>query len=383
VVLESAPVVVPITFTANVHELFTGIVPPASDRLPEAATAVTVPAPHVPASPFGVAINSPAGSVSVKATPVSETVFATGFVIVKLRAVEPFNGMLAAVNAFVIVGAAAMLRFAVAVFPAPPLVAVTGAVVFVKLPTAVPVTLMEKVQEAFAASVAPEREAVAEAATAVIVPPPQVPVSPFGVATTNPGGKVSVKATPVSAAEFETGLVIVKLSEVEPFSGMLVTPNDFAIEGGASTKRLAEAVVPVPPSADATAPVVLFLVPAAVPVTFTEKLQAALAASAAPDRLTRPAAAGAVIVPPPQVPISPFGVETTRPTGRVSVNPTALNPFPAFGFARLKVSEVLPLSATLGAPNDFAMVAGAAMVKAALEVFPVPALEELMLTLLL
>jgi hypothetical protein len=36
---------------------------------------------------------------------------------------------------------------------------------------------------------------------------------------------------------------------------------------------LAEAVPPVPPSVEVTAPVVLFFVPAVVPVTFTEKVQ--------------------------------------------------------------------------------------------------------------
>jgi len=40
-----------------------------------------------------------------------------GLVMLKVREVEPFNGMLAAPNAFVIVGGVATVRLAVAVLP--------------------------------------------------------------------------------------------------------------------------------------------------------------------------------------------------------------------------------------------------------------------------
>ena len=70
--------------------------------LPVPATAVTVP-PHVLASPFGVATTRPAGSVSVKPTPVS-AVPAFGLVSVNVSVVVPFTRMPGAPKAFAIVG---------------------------------------------------------------------------------------------------------------------------------------------------------------------------------------------------------------------------------------------------------------------------------------
>jgi hypothetical protein len=118
----------------------------------------------------------------------------------------------------------------------------------------------------------PVRLTEPDPATAVAVPP-QVFVSPFGVATMSPTGNTSVKATPVSATALAARLVIVKVSEVVPFSGIAAAPNPLAIDGGATTLMLAEAVPPVPPSMEVMLPVVLFFVPAVVPVTFTEKVQ--------------------------------------------------------------------------------------------------------------
>ena len=88
-----------------------------------------------------------------------------------------------------------------------------------------------------------------------------------------------------------------------------------------TTTMLAEAVPPVPPSTDVTAPVVLIFVPAFVPVTFTLNVHEALPARVALVRLTLPEPAVAVITPPPQLPVSPFGVAITRPAGSVSVKP--------------------------------------------------------------
>src|SRR5439155_23814345 len=100
-------------------------------------------------------------------------------------------------------------------------------------------------------------------------------------------GSVSVKPTPVSvslgwtdrprflapagcpcgpAVSAPFGLVMVKLSEVVPWSGIVAAPNDVTIDGGAITSRLADAVFPLPPSVEVTAPVVLLLTPAVVPV---------------------------------------------------------------------------------------------------------------------
>src|SRR5690349_7277865 len=77
----------------------------------------------------------------------------------------------------------------------------------------------------------------------------------------------------------------------------------------------------------------------AVPVAFTLKLHDAPAASAAPDRLTLLDPATAVIAPPPQLPLSPFGVETTSPAGRESVKPTPVSD-EALGLVSVKLSDV-------------------------------------------
>src|SRR6266700_2141129 len=261
------PAVVPVTFTDNVHEALTANVPP--DRLtdPEPATAVAVP-PHVLDSPFGVATTKPAGRVSVKATPVNATL-AFGFVMVKVREVEPFSGIVAAPNALVIVGGATTVMFADAVLPVPPFVEVTLPVVLFFRPAVVPVTFAVSVHEVLTAIVPPVKLTLPEPATAVAVPP-QVLVNPLGVATTRPAGSVSVKATPVSATVLAAGLVMVKVSEVVPFSGIVAAPNALAIEGGATTVRVAVLlVVPVPPSVEVIVLVVLSASPAAMPFTVT------------------------------------------------------------------------------------------------------------------
>ena len=98
------PTVVPVTFTVIVQDdAPTGRTPVASATLPDAAVAVTVP-PQVFTSPFGVETTSPAGSVSVKATPVS-AVARLGLVRVNVSVVVPLTVMLGAPKALEIVGA--------------------------------------------------------------------------------------------------------------------------------------------------------------------------------------------------------------------------------------------------------------------------------------
>ena len=169
------------------------------------------------------------------------------------------------------VGVAATVRLAEAVFPVPPFVEDTAPVVLVKLPVAAPLTL--KLTEQFPATPAdpPLSRTLVEPAVAVSVPP-QLEVSPLGVAITNPAGSVSVKAMPDSPTVFARGSVMVKLSVVLALSPMLLDANASAITGGATTAIDAEAVLPVPPSFEETVPVVSFGAPAAVPVTFTEKV---------------------------------------------------------------------------------------------------------------
>ena len=84
-----------------------------------------------------------------------------------------------------------------------------------------------------------------------MVPPPQEPVSPFGVETTRPAGSVSLKPTPVSVVVVLL-FWMVKVKLVEPFSGMLAAPKALMITGGATTVIDALEVLPVPPSVEVT-----------------------------------------------------------------------------------------------------------------------------------
>src|SRR5437879_1458519 len=127
---------------------------------------------------------------------------------------------------------------------------------------------------------------------------------------------------------------------------------------GPATLRLAEAVPPLPPSVEVTAPVTLFFVPVLVPETFTVKLHEALAASAAADKLTVLDPAVAVIVRPPQLPVRPLGVATTNPAGIMSVKPIPVKEALVLGLDRWNMSEVVLFNAIFAAPNDFEIVGG-------------------------
>jgi hypothetical protein len=78
-------------------------------------------------------------------------------------------------------------------------------------------------------------------------------------------------------------------------------------------------------------PVVLFFAPVVVPDTFALNVHDALPASEAPLKLMVPDPAVAVMVPPPQLPMSPFGVETIKPAGSESVKPMPDSVAEAFG----------------------------------------------------
>ena len=62
-----------------------------------------------------------------------------------------------------------------------------------------------------------------------------------------------------------------------------------------------------------------------MPVTFTAKVHEVLDARLAPVKLITFVACVAVIVPPPQLPVRPFGVESTRPAGSVSLKTTPVS----------------------------------------------------------
>jgi len=230
----------------------------------------------------------------------------------------------------------------------------------------------------FTAMVAPVN-AIPVGAVVVSVPP-QTAAEPL--ATVSPVGNVSVKATPVSASTFPAGFVMVNVSEVVAFSAIVEGLNAFAMDGGATTEMLAVAVPPVPPSVEVTLPVVFVCCPAAMPVTLTENVQEALAAIVPPLRLMTFVPAVAVIVPAPHVPVRPFGVETTRPAGSVSLKPTPVSATVVLLFWIVKVKLVEPFSGIEAAPKALIMTGGATTVMEALEVLPVPPLVELACTLL-
>jgi len=123
------PAVVPCTFIDTAHDPLAASVPVAKLTEPAPAVAVAVPA-QVLLKLFGVATTSPAGNVSVNASPVSVTP-AFGFVMLSVNDVAPFSGIVAAPNTFVIVGGPATVRFAEPVLPVPPFVEDTFPVVFV------------------------------------------------------------------------------------------------------------------------------------------------------------------------------------------------------------------------------------------------------------
>ena len=179
--------------------------------------------------------------------------------------------------------------------------------------------------------------------------------------------------TPVSETVLPAGLVIVKVSDVVAFKAIELDPNDLDITGAASTETEAEAVRPVPPSFEVTAAVVLFWVPAVVPVTFTEKVQGVLAARVAPDKLTTPPPAVAVMVPPPQLPDSPLlGEEIASPEGSVSLKATPESATVVFRFEIVKLKEVEPFTGMVDAPKLLLMVGGPTTVILAVPAVPVP-----------
>src|SRR5262249_30840970 len=126
---------------------------------------------------------------------------------------------------------------------------------------------------------APER-AMPVGAVVVNVPPQVVEVP---LATVSPVGSVSVKATPASAVD-ACGLVMVKVKLVVALSAMPDGLKTLAIDGGAITVTLAEAVLPVPPSVEEIALVVLFWTPAVDPLTLAAIVQELLAAIEPPFR---------------------------------------------------------------------------------------------------
>src|SRR5262249_9831050 len=249
-VLFCKPAAVPVTFTEKVQELLAGIVPPDKLLTLVPCVAVIVPAPQVPLSPLGVEITRPAGSVSLKATPLRATVVLL-FWMVKVKLGERFKGIEAAPNALLMVGGATTVIEAFDVLPVPPLVDVTCTLLFFA-PAVVPCTFSETVQFEFGATEAPDKLTVEDPSAAVAVPPLQLVVTLLGVAATRPAGRLSVKATPVSVRFWLLLLSMVKVRLVVAFSGIVAAPKALTMCGGLMTVRsgFVWAVLPLPASVE-------------------------------------------------------------------------------------------------------------------------------------
>ncbi len=88
--------------------------------------------------------------------------------------------------------------------------------------------------------------------------------------------------------------------------------NKLIAGAGAFTRTLAVLVLPVPPLVEPTV-TELFFRPVVLPVTLTENVHVWPAVKVALAKLIVVVPAVAIMVPPPQVPDKPFGVDTTKP----------------------------------------------------------------------
>src|SRR5215471_2090134 len=240
----------------------------------------------------------------------------------------------------------------------------------------------------------PLRLMLVELAVAVTVPP-HVLLTPGVLATCNPFVRGSLNATPFSAVVLLPGLVMVNVTVVVPFSGIVAAPNALLMVGGATTFRVAVLlVVPVPPSVELIAPVVLLASPSTVPFTSTLTVHEVLWATLPPDRLITPLPAVAVTVPPHV--LVTFGVlDTTRValpgpplTGSVSLKLTPVrSPLAGvvglFGLLMVKVTVVVPFRGMLVGLNALLIVGGATTVTVAVAGVLAPPSVELTVTLLI
>jgi hypothetical protein len=367
------PGVVAFTFTENAHEELAAIVAPDKLILLEPATPVITSPVQEPVIPLGVSTIRPAGRTSTNPTS-SKPAAAFGFEIENVSVLLPFNETLEGLNAAVNDAGAITIRVAVLLAAPPPLsVEEIIPLVFVCTPAETPVTFTLITQDAFAASIAPDRAIEADPAAAVIVPFAQELVSPLGDEICNPAGKLSENEIPLSEITFADGLVILKASVVDPFNGMVTAPNVAAMDGAVAERRVAEALFPVPPLVELTLPVVLRNVPAMAVVTLTLNVHEPCAAIVPPVMTTLFPPATAVIAAPPHDPLRPFGEATSKPAGNVSVKATPVSDTVLLvGFVIVNESELGLFGAMLAAPNAFARTGGATTVMLAEAVPPVP-----------
>jgi hypothetical protein len=276
-------------------------------------------------------------------------------------------------NDFEIDGGATTVIDAEAVLPVPPLAADTLPVVLLFTPAVAPVTVTVIVQLVLVPMLPPLK--LMEPGAVVVSVPPHCVEVPVG--TVNPVGNVSVNVTPVKAVVV-FGLVMVNVSTLVPFSGMVDASNDFEIDGGPITVSVAVLLVlPAPLSFELITPVVFIHTPVVEPVTVTLKLQLLLPPVPSVPPVNEIILGAVVLSVPPHVEVGPE-VATVTPAGSVSVKLMPVRFCDPFGLVMVKLSEVVAPSSTLEDPNDLETVGGAATLNIAVfEVVPVPPLVEL------
>ena len=296
VVLFLTPPDVPVTLTMTVHDVLGGRIVPTvgTSVLPGFANTKAPSLRQVPPKPLGDATTKPLGSGSSTET-LLKLVLAFGLPKVSVSVVVPLNRMLLAPKALAIVGGltvGAAVTVSVAVLlaaPAPLSLAEMGPVVLLLVPVLVACTSTEIKHEPLEVGCLgtsdlgtsdlgargfdlglngtagprspPARVMVDEPGVAVTVPS-QLLLRLLGLATTTPGGKLSVNAIAVRVTsefgndELLLGLLMVKLNSVVAPFGMLSGMKSLLMVGGKATPKVADAVPPVPPSLEPTAPVV-------------------------------------------------------------------------------------------------------------------------------
>ena len=336
--------------------MLTGTVALLMETLAAPAAGLKVPVAQEFNGEGAVSTSRPDGKLSVTPTPLKATTFADGLVIETVSVDVSFSRMSVGEKLLAIIGGATTVIEAVAVGVLP-VSDVESVVVLFLIPAVVPVTFTEKVQFAPAARTAFVKLIVPVSDVAVIVPPPHEPVRLFGLATTKPAGRLSVKLTLLSG-NAALLLVIVKLKLVEELSGIEGAPKDFVNDGAAITLSVAVLLAaPAPLSSELIASVVLFFAPSLVPVTLTAIVQLAFAESEPLAKVIEPDPAAAVTVPLQL--LTTFGVAATViPEGRLSVKAICESDCDGFGLVIVKVKLVEPLTLINDAPNALPIEAG-------------------------
>ncbi len=271
---------------------------------------------------------------------------------------------------------------AVAELPKPPSAESTGLVALLTWPATVALTLSTNVQLAPPASVAPVKAMLDDPLAAVTAPPPHEPASALGVEISSPLGSRSVNAIALSDV-LGFGLVIVNASETVPPTGIARCANVVPMTGAPTpTTSVAVAGAPLPPASELIELVVVTFVPAVVPVTLTETMHEAPAASDAPDRAMDDEPTMAPIVPPGHELLAAAGDATTTPAGSASMNEMPVSVALAFGLLMTNDNDVDPPSGTEEVPNDASSFGGATIVIDAVAEAPVWSLELTVLVVL-